>query len=246
MPAKETRRIVVEGNLARVERTIVERETRLEDLIENLSNLEPLSSGILPEGCCYYGHKRSCSRNQTRLYVILHPAHRRPMQYRPHRLVRLSEDERNRTHLLNVSWPPTLWFFTLVDNALSSIKARAVMDNIFEHGDDTKMYRTYLPNFYGGNSTGLLCVGTIGVDANLPVAQRLNITMREVFQSAWNDDLSTDYSGSGVTDLLDWANKSSGEDDFWKSMSFHQVLHGSVGETFGQICRSELGEPPLD
>jgi hypothetical protein len=43
--------------------------------------------------------------------------------------------------------------------------------------------------------------------------------------SYWNDDLTADYSGAGITGLEDWAAKSKADPDFAKKMKRRAHQH---------------------
>jgi hypothetical protein len=170
------------------------------------------------------------------------PDHMQPMQYRPHRLGRLSERERDRVHSLSVSWPPTLWFFSFVDRSLNAIQARTFVGDIREQDEKTPMHRVNLPNFHGSEGAGNMCVGSVGVDMSLPFSKRLGLIMGEILNSTWNDDLLMDFDDTGVTDLLDWADKSKDDAAFWRKMTFRQVVNANdEAETFGSLCSRILG-----
>lgn len=51
MSTKETKRITVEGGLVRMERIVIEREAKAEDFMAEIARMQPLDSGLLPEGC---------------------------------------------------------------------------------------------------------------------------------------------------------------------------------------------------
>lgn len=238
--AKETRRIVSEGNLIRIERVLTEREVRLNDFVENINALEPLNTGVLPANCCYYGQTRRGRNQACRMYVILLPDHMQPVSYRPTRLERVSSTQRNRTHTLELSWPPSLWFFTFSNQSLDQIHTRTFTGDFIEQGESTPMHSLHMPNFNDSDAAGPMCVGSISVPMNLPFAKRLGLTMREILNTTWNDDLENNYEGTGVTDLLDWNEKSKDKPDFWKEMKFQRVAgrdaEQSSGETFGGLC----------
>jgi len=235
----------------RVERTVVEREIRLSDFVENITAMEPLHTGVLPANCCYYGQAKRAGRSE-RLFVILLPDHMQALAYKPTRLERISTRDRNRVHSLEIALPPTLWFFSFREQSLNRVYARTFTGDITEQGEDTPLFSTHLPNFNGPVNTGNMCVGSIGVDMNLPFSKRLGLMMREVLGSTWNDDLDTHFAGTGVTDMLEWHENSKKDKNFWKKMKFTRAPgftrggrprpEGQGGETFGELCRFLLGD----
>lgn len=230
-------RIVIEGELVRIEQIVLKRQVRLGDLENYMLRGVVLSTGMLPLHCCYYGQAATGGGGRdVRLYVIALPAHTQHMLYRPYRLRRLdTEEARNTVYSLEVSWPPTLWFFSFVDKSLCSIRARTFSGTLLEKCEDTIMCNTHLPNFNGGGS-GDMCVGAIGADISLNFDKRLNYLMTALLKSNWNDDLNISYENTGVTDLLDWGNKSATNPSFWETMTFEPIISLGATETFKDLC----------
>lgn len=243
---RETRRIVLEGDLVRVERTLIEREVKLEEFASSICTLEPVTTGLLPHGCCYHGRSTTTYGERRTLYVIYLTDHLQTMRYRPTRQDALTSEERNRIRELRVSWPPTAWFLLFKNAGLSGIWARALKTNLFDLGEGTSVFSTHFPNFYGPGSGGYMCTGSISVDSSLPMYRRVNLTMAHVLNSLWNDDLDTDFESAGVDNLLSWAERSETDHEYWRQINFKRLslFRGSTAdhyETFGSVCQGILG-----
>ena len=100
----ESRSIVIEGELVRVTKTIVEKQVRTSDLLQEIANTQPLNTGLLPRGCIAFSRKTD-SQGANTLYVMERPAGMVAIRYKNGG----SHDEQKEDNIsqLTLSWPRT-------------------------------------------------------------------------------------------------------------------------------------------
>ncbi|MBI3832193.1 MAG: hypothetical protein HY291_21910 [Planctomycetes bacterium] len=225
----EGKRILIEGDLVRLERTVVEREATTTDFLAELARTQPVDSGFLPEGCVLFS--RACDENKrTRtIYLIERPPGLQVVQYNAVR----GGHEANE---LTLSWPRTLWFCRTSQApsaecaAIQDLWLTATRTPVLETGHDTPLFRLPMPNIYE-EGNGALCMGNLSLEeTKAPAGVRVTALIRQVLESAWNGDLLPSFEGLAIKSLEDWALASGKDPEFHAQLELKQHLRAHVGE----------------
>lgn len=236
MSTKEAKRITVEGGLVRMERIVIEREAKAEDFMAEVARMQPLDSGLLPEGCVAV--RRWCDENKVTqsLYLIERAPGLQPIQFRP---VKGGEEVRN----LVLSWPRTIWFCRTIQAPAADIVsigdcAVAVLCKpVREEGLATKLYRLPMPNLYE-DGNGAICTGNIQLhQQKATAAEKVGGLIHQILESGWNDDLMPDFEGLGIDGLEDWAQKSTDDPEFHRAIDFKAHNAGTLGAMLENLTR---------
>lgn len=236
MTTKETKRITVEGGLVRMERIVIEREAKAEDFMAEIARMQPLDSGLLPEGCVCV--RRWCDEQKVAqsLYLIERTAGLEPIRFRP---VKNGEDVKE----FVLSWPRTLWCCQTLQAPAADIVSMGdcavavVCKPIREEGLATKLFRLPMPNLYE-DGNGAVCTGNIQLHENgATAAEKVSHLIRQILDSAWNDDLMPDFEGLGIDSLEGWAAKSAADPEFHQRIAFRAHSAGTVGGLLEEMTR---------
>lgn len=236
MATKELRRITIEGGLVRMERTVVEREAKAEDFMAELTRMQPVDTGLLPAGCVAV--RRWCDENKVTqsLYVVERASGLQPIRFRP---VKGAADEK----LFVLSWPRTVWSCRTIQAPAADIVSMGdcavavVRKPIRDEGLATKVYRLPVPNLYE-DGHGAICTGSIQIDEHGATgAEKVDRLIRQILESAWNDDLLPDYGGLGIDGLEDWAVKSAADPELHEKIAFRAHNAGTVGGLLEDLTR---------
>jgi len=220
---KEKRIIIVEGELLTVQRIVIEREVKTSEFIEELCKSRMLVTEILPNNCVLYSRFSEASGSCLSMYVIELPPRILKAIYKRNPIN--ADEERHPERCIRelaLSWPGTLWFIRFKNSGLTDVYLAAILEPVTNKGMDTPIFYLPMPNQYDYGVKGF-CTGNIGVDVGLPFAQKVNAIMEQLLTSMWNEDLQVDYQDSGVLNLFDWHDKTTGSPDFWKKMKFHSL-----------------------
>ena len=223
----EARRIAIEGGLVRLEKTVIERQVKAEDFLAEVARMQPVETGLLPEGCVLLTRSLEAEKRTQTVYVMERPPGLQNVRYNVER-----EDQEIQDLIL--SWPRTLWFCrtsqppaiahaTIVD--LWGAVTRAAV-----HVEDlgTAIYCLPMPNLYDSGN-GAVCMGNLSVEAyEKPLAVRIPELIRQVLESAWNADLMPKFDGLGVGGLEDWARASAADPEFHAKIRFKAHTHATV------------------
>ncbi|MCK6499231.1 MAG: hypothetical protein L6Q38_07095 [Nitrospira sp.] len=236
MSTKETKRITVEGGLVRMERIVIEREAKAEDFMAEVARMQPLDSGLLPEGCVAV--RRWCDESKVTqsLYLIERAVGLQPIKFRPGKG---GEEER----ALVLSWPRTVWCCRTLQAPAADIVSMGdcavavVKEPIREKGLATKLFRLPMPNLYE-DGNGAVCTGSIQLhEHEATAAEKVSHLIRQVMESAWNEDLMPDFKGLGIDGLEDWASKSSADPEFHAKIAYRTHNAGTVGGLLEELTR---------
>lgn len=236
MATKEVKRITVEGGLVRMERIIIEREAKAEDFMAEIARVQPLDSGLLPEGCVAV--RRWCDEHKVTqsLYLIERAAGLQPIKFRP---VKGAEEER----ALVLSWPRTLWCCRTIQApaadlvSMGDCAVAVVRTPVREAGLATKLSRLPMPNLYE-DGNGTVCTGNIQIpEHEATAAERIGNLIRQILESIWNDDLMPDFEGLGIDGLEDWARQSASDPEFHGRIAFRAHAAGTVGGLLEDLTR---------
>lgn len=226
---REVRNIHIEGDLAVIKRTIVEREVKTSDLVDELCKGRPLDTGPLPVGCvtyCRYSERDSGAIMS--LYVIqIGPHMRKAIHKRP---ANTADEERHPERCISelmLSWPNTLWFVRFKNSSLLDVHLCSTLDPLSKNAYATVMYLMPMPNQYDLGHKNF-CTGNITVDMGLPFATRVEQVMTQLLESMWNEELPADFRSVGIVNLRDWHEKSALDPQFYKKLALRPHPRGDV------------------
>lgn len=228
MATKETKRISVEGGLVRMERVIIEREAKAEDFMAEIARMQPLDSGLLPEGCVAV--RRWCDENKVTqcLYLIEREGGLQPIKFRPSKG---GEEQRE----LVLSFPRTVWCCRTLQAPAADIVSMGdcavavICRPVRAEGLATKLFRLPMPNLYE-DGNGAVCTGNIQLhEHGATPAEKVGRLIQQILESAWNDDLMPDFEGLGIDGLEDWARKSAADPEFHAKIFYKAHVAGTVG-----------------
>lgn len=201
--ATDRRVLTIEGDLVRLERTVVEREVKTSDFVAGLARQQPFDSDLLPAGCVWLVRQSAQSR-MVSVYVIERPTGMQKVMYA------LDRDDPSTIKELALSWPNTLWFVRVVGDAIEELYLTCTKEPIAIAGKDTRLFRMPMPNIYE-NGHGPVCLGNLVTANDKPLAVRIGDLIRQVLESLWNSDLMPEFEGTGAESLEDWAKKSAAD-----------------------------------
>ncbi len=227
---KECRTLVIEGDLLRIQRTVVEREVKTGDFIAEIARIQPLDTGPLPVGCAWYTRSENEKNRIISIYVLERPA---GMQ---HVRIKTSGDEQTIKEL-DLSWPNTVWFFRCVGDAIHDLHLACTASPIVALGRDTQLHRLLMPNLYDGGH-GAVCLGNLVLKDGMPLAQRIETLLHQTLDSLWNSDLMPSFDGSGVTGLDHWAAQSTNNLQFHTQINFPDHRRQTLGEMLAWLLEN--------
>ena len=224
----------VEGNVTRQVREIIENEVLTADLLAEISNQQPISSGPLPHDCVWF------ERTGVSLtYVVQLPPQIFNMKYR-----RFYDGDSgfNPTDFsknvldLKLSWPSSLWFGRFSRNALIGSYLVFTPDLVREKEQDTVLWCTLLPNIHGGGNDNICLGNDFVMPEKMPVYQRMEKVISHMYASVWNRDLQPSLSRSnyGIANYEEWA-KLSDTPDGWKKIKFPMHRNATLGAMMERV-----------
>lgn len=231
---KETRILTIEGDLVRVERTIVEKEVSAAQFMLEIAKTQPLETGPLPTHCAAFF--RWPDRNSGELVTVYLLEHGPGLQKVKYRRPADQDNEESRVVDLVLSWPRTLWFVECLGDVIKDVYITVVESPFRQQYQATPLQRLLMPNQY--QPTGNLCMGDLTVNTIASLADRIDDLVKQIDESVWNTDLLPSYDGTGIDGLEDWAAKSATNPDFHRQITF--PTHW--GQTVGGLLRKLRGE----
>jgi hypothetical protein len=231
----ETQTLVIEGELARVTRTVIERTIKTSDLLAELGRLQSLKTGILPQGCLAYMRSADIQHRVHTLYLIERPAGPVTVRYK----TGSSHDEQNEKNLvlLTLSWPLTQWLVKWTGPAISELYLTCTTTPIRSFEDP--IFVLPMPNIYEDGNGGV-CLGNLALPESTDAAERTACLIDTVLSSLWNADLPPDLEALGMKNLEEWAQRSAADPQYGLTLAYKP--HRS--KTLGQLIESLLGEAP--
>ena len=228
----ESRSIVIEGELVRVTKTIVEKQVRTSDLLQEIANTQPLSTGLLPRGCIAFSRKTD-SQGANTLYVMERPAGMVAIRYKNGG----SHDEQSEENIsqLMLSWPRTQWFVRWIGTAISELYITCTKEPV--RGLDDPIFVLPMPNIYDDGHGGV-CLGNLVVPDTCGPAERTEHLIETVLSSLWNKDLLPDFEPLGLKGLEDWAERSGADPQLGLKLEYRSHKK----ETLGKLMDAILGE----
>jgi hypothetical protein len=220
---KENRTLTIEGDLVRVQRTVVEREVKTSDFINEIARMQPLDTGPLPVGCAWYTRCESEKNRIVSVYVIERPAGMQPI-----RLKSSPADKDEVIKDLALSWPITLWFVRCIGEAIQDLHIACTKAPVADEGRDTKLHGLLMPNQYDF-CQGAVCMGNLVMKDGVSLTRRVEELVRQTLDSLWNSDLMPSFDGTGITGLEDWAAHSAANPQFHTQIAFPEHRRQTVG-----------------
>lgn len=224
---KEAKRITIEGDLVRLERTVIERTAMASDFLAEIARTQPMETGLLPEGCVLFSRHCDIEKRTCAIYVIERPPGMQLIRYNCARAGHEIQE-------LNLSWPRTIWFFRTSQApssefaSIQDLWVAATRASIHVAARDTALYCLPMPNLYEfGN--GAVCMGNLSLEeSKTPASLRVTGLLRQVLESAWNIDLMPSFEGLGIGSLEEWAKASATDPAFHEKIRLHKHVHASV------------------
>ena len=227
---KESRRLVIEGELLTLQRTVVEKQIKTSDFVAELIKSCPLETGLLPHNCVYYCSAVGQSGKNTRIFVLELPAGMRRIKYKP-----VGSKDLGTPKDLDLSWPNTLWFTLCVNEAIESVHAACTKLPLSQAGMKyAELYVLPMPNQYD-NGHGAVCVGNLTSDCETVLPERIDSLFSQILASFWNFDLMPDLGDENAPfhTLEEWAQQSALDPEFHTKVLFRK--HARM--TFdGMLC----------
>jgi hypothetical protein len=217
---QEKRIIEMDGNLAVIKRVTTEREVQTEDFLSEMTKNRPLDMGFIPRGCIWCSRTNDNKNVPVNLYILELTPHMRKITYR--RKPTSSKEEANPDSCLvnlDVSWPHTLWAIRMRGIAVLDVHCIAIKDPVRMYREQTKLYILPMGNQYQ-NGSGHFCIGTLNLDAKLPIDEQVERLMEYLLASVWNQDLKPVYDNTGINSLEDWAEKSKADPKFYEKIDY--------------------------
>jgi len=231
--APETHSLVIEGNLVRVTKTIIEHQVRTSDLLAELGRMQPLNTGLLPCGCIAFSRSAD-SRNQVHaLYVIEHPAGLVSIRYKKAG----SQEEQKDDNIVSLilSWPHTIWLVHWTGPAITDLYVCCTKAAIQSLED--AIFVLPMPNIYDSGHAGV-CLGNLTLSDAANPDVRSACLIETVLTSLWNMDLQPDYEPLGFKTLEEWAERSAADPQFGLNLGY--TPHRA--NTLGNLMATILGE----
>jgi len=227
---KETRSLVIDGELMRVQHIVIEKEVKTSDFLAEIARTQPLDTGVLPRGCVWHCRKETVSNKIVSVYIIERPACLQKIQFKA------SNDEEIKELVL--SWPITLWFVRCIGEAIQDLHLACTKNFIDEEARYTKLYCLLMPNQHDhGNEE--VCLGNLVVKDGLPLAKRIEELVAQTLESLWNSDLMPHYENTGINGLNDWASQSAANPEFHKQITFPDHKRQTAGEMLTWLLNNE-------
>jgi hypothetical protein len=239
MAQSDTRRAVIEGNLVKYERVIVEREVLLEELVNTVGKTLQFDSGPLPQGGAYV---RGIDDQQrpVQIFVIERPASVFGMTYRIWKLGTQhynSRDLPDNDISLALSWPRTLWCYKFVKEVMETVHLVGIKTPLMDRYRESETVALMVPNIHD-HGHGHFCTGEVKIPMDLAMPKRIAWLHNHLQGSAWNQDLAFSYPRDcGVTDLFDWNEKSRIDSSYYKKMKFPNHQLRTVGGLIDHLMR---------
>ena len=229
----ETQTIVIDGDLVRVQRTIVERQVRTSELLQELASLYPLATGLLPRQCIAYARVNDNDKQAVTVYVIERAAGLASIRFKDGG----SRDRQSDDNIaeLKLSWPHTYWLVKMVGTAISDLYIACSTHPIRDLNEG--VFVLPMPNIYD-DGYGAVCLGNLVVPDTLTPAARVEKLIESVMSSLWNNDLSPWLEDVGVESLAQWAKRSTEDPQLGLKLQYRPHRH----ETLAKLMESLLGE----
>jgi hypothetical protein len=231
----ETHSIVIEGDLARVTRTTVERQVRTSDLLAEIAKQRPLQTGLLPRGCLAYTRASNDDGQTTTLYTIERPASVVIIRYKE-APSREGQTDPNITELC-LSWPYTQWLVRHVGSAILDLHLTCTKTPIASLDDP--IFFLPMPNIHEPGN-GQVCLGNLVVPDTGDPAERTSRLIDAVLSSLWNHDLSPDLEPFGFESLHDWAARTRDDPDVGLTLDYKPHPR----QTLAKLMATILGSHP--
>lgn len=223
---KESRTLIIEGDLVRVQRVVTEREVKTSDFIGEIARTQPLDTGPLPWGCIWVLRRLTAGERIVGVYVIQRPAGSTLIRFKEKPA---DKDDPRVVKDLVLSWPNTLWFVRCVGDAIQDLHLTVTKAAVGTVGRDTPLFKLPMPNQYDCGD-GAVCTGTIVVAKDVPLVRRVEDLVQQTLDSLWNNDMMPSFEGMGIAGLDDWAAKTCAEPNFHMNLVLSRHRRRTVGE----------------
>ena len=225
--------VIIEGDLVKITRTIVDRQVRTSELLSELAQLQPLRTGIMPHGTISFV-RCTAERNQVvTLYVIERPAGIVTIRYKEGHSNDQQTDQNIVEHRL--SWPHTQWYVKHIGTAITDLYVTCTKTPIKELSD--KVFILPMPNIFDYGNGGV-CLGNLVVPESITFAQRVQCLLESVMQSLWNSDLPANLEPVGLESLAAWAERSKEDPQLGLTLNYQPHRAG----TFENLMATVLGD----
>lgn len=239
MAQAETRRVITEGNVTRIERILVEREVATDDFMAQIGKTLSFDSGPLPQGGAYIRGADPDGR-PVQIYIVERPASPFGMTYRvwKHGNPQFnSRDDKENNVALALSWPRTLWCYKFIKEGLDTVHLVGIPSPLMDKYRDSPTTILLVPNTHGGGHSHF-CTGQVSIPMDLPMPKRIAWLHNHLQGSAWNQDLAYGFPGGcGITDLFDWHQKTEKDRDYYKKIKFPTHQTRNVGGLIDMLMR---------
>ncbi|MBE7462987.1 MAG: hypothetical protein HS116_05765 [Planctomycetes bacterium] len=245
--SEERRRIAIEGGLVRLERTVIEREARTEDFLAEIARMQPVDTGVLPEGCVLMARRFDAQKRSSSLFVIERAPGMQRILFNGDPGAEADEDDSGEPPeavALNLSWPRTLWICRTNQAAaeaatvVTDLWVVAVKTSVRETERNTPIFCLPMPNIYH-EGHGPICMGNITTgDCATPLADRIDAAVHGVLDSAWNSDLMPEFESLEIASLADWAEKSAADPAFHRQITYRPHRQASLGGLLQHLAPS--------
>jgi hypothetical protein len=208
---------ITEDGIVSFEETKVFKKVKFTEFLENMKDLKPVSSGIIPYGCILH---------QKHLDVSSYIYEETPSI----KVLNWVSGSAGIASLYPISFPFLYWIIKINNGMVSSIRVRSSKTPI--RNLTSKVDLSSLPNFYD-NGSGDMCRGNMA----MPIIDTLNRNflkdlINHFWASNWNGDLGVPYP-YGITGYKDWAEKTLKDPMMWHKLNMQQTT-----STLGELLES--------
>ena len=229
----ETHSIVIEGDLARVTRTTVERQVRTSDLLAEIAKQQPLQTGLLPRGCLAYARAASEEGQPVTLYILERTAATVTIRYKDAHSGQEQTDQNITT--LCLSWPHTQWLVCHLGTTITDLYLTCTKTPVASLDDP--LFILPMPNIHESGN-GPVCLGNLALPDLPAPAERTTHLIERVLSSLWNHDLVPDLSPFCFESLQDWAARTRDDPEIGLKLDYKPHRHGTLAKLCAAILES--------
>jgi len=178
------------GNVVELVTEVREKAIDYDDFIKAVTEQEGIDTGILPSGLIYfkrYATNDSCKKKRC-LYIFEQSPRKVAITYK-HASAGSSDVPQQR---LKISLPFVYIAIPTLEDIILQDDIRVFCSTTKIKNEDDSIFVIPLPNIYGSGH-GNVCVGDIKVGEQVTFSERVEATMRAIFHSEFNTDLSVNY-----------------------------------------------------
>jgi hypothetical protein len=211
-------KLIIDGDMVRVERVETISEARLVDLLPHIESRPPITVGLLPKSAIFFFWDESNPMARRAAFLCEMTPGVRTANYNNH------------PYAISLPWTYFLFDFSTKGNPAdgstvwSHTNSRVFWAREQVTSVDSLIGRALVPNC---DQEGAICYGTTAVDATLPLGVRVDRLVDEFYRSAFTHDSGTGspFVKSGIIDgregdWTEWVKQTAMNPHVWQD--FHE------------------------